>query len=110
MQGEAISNFGLILSYILLGAALLAALFVAVKGLTTNPKGAKVSLIFIVGFVLVFAISYGMADNEVLDAYKKFDITPSMSKFIGALINTMWISLILAGVSFVYAQIASFLK
>jgi len=51
-------NIGLIVTYTLLGIALLGAVWATVKGLLANPKGAKMALLGLVGVAVIIFLAY----------------------------------------------------
>lgn len=105
-----VANIGLYTSYVLLIIAILVVLFVAVKGLSSNPKGAITVGLAIVVFGILFAISYGMASDVVTPKFKSKGIDADMSQLVGAFVNMMWFSLGLGVLSIVYSQAKSLIK
>ncbi|MDR1950846.1 MAG: hypothetical protein LBP96_01295 [Bacteroidales bacterium] len=57
-------NIGLILTYILFGIAALGAVISGVRGLMTNPKGAKTALFGVAGVAVIILISMGLSSGS----------------------------------------------
>ena len=97
------------LSYILLIAAILAALGGAVMQAVMNPKNIKGAAIGIGGLILILAISYGLADGTV-EPYYQSSVTESVSKLSGMGLYALYILFVLAVLSIVYASVSRLLK
>ena len=79
----AASGFGLSLSYILMGIAILGALVSSGLFIKNNPKNAKKLLMVLGALVVVCGLSYAISDGVVLDEYADYDVTTvSKSKLI----------------------------
>lgn len=105
-----VANIGLYTSYVLLGIAILVVLFVAVKGLSSNPKGAITIGLAIVAFGILYGISYGMADDVVTAKFKSKGVDANMSQMIGSFVNMMWFSLGLGILAIAFSQVKSLFK
>lgn len=82
MQG---SSIGLILSYILMGIAVVGALLASVVNVIQNPKLGIKTAIGIIAIVAIFFIGYAISRGEVTDAYISFGVdTASASKYVDA--------------------------
>lgn len=66
--------------YALFAVGAIAAIIFPLITMAKNPKGAKSALIGVGALVLVFAISYALADDTMTAKYAKFISTPEASK------------------------------
>ena len=80
---ENIINIGIILTYVMIGFAALAALSFGIKKILSNTKNAKKTLYTILGLVVVCIASYVFASDEVLQSYEKYKISSADSKNVG---------------------------
>ena len=111
--GEAVENgamnFMFIITYLLLGIAVLFSLVFALKNLFSNPEGLKKSLFIIIGFALVVILSYALsngADGTVeAMASRIVATTESVVKNIGAGLNVFFILVIIAVVAMAWGGI-----
>ena len=106
--GAAVGSF-LGLSYILLILAIVAALGGSVMQAIMNPGKLKGSLIGLGGMILVFVISYVLADATV-EPYYASDITETASKLSGAGLYAFYILFVLAVLSIASSSITRFIK
>jgi len=97
------------LSYILLILAIVAALGGSVMQAIMNPGKLKGSLIGLGGMILVFLISYVLADATV-EPYYASDITESASKLSGAGLYAFYILFVLAVLSIASSSLTRFIK
>jgi len=56
-------DIGIIATYALLGVALFGAVLSAIRGLFTNPKGAKMALFGLVGIAIVVGAAFGLSSG-----------------------------------------------
>ena len=78
------ANYGIILTYILLAAAAIAAIAFPVKHLIANPKKAKqVGMAIGALFAVYTYYAYLLASDEVTEHYAKFNVTETQSKQVG---------------------------
>ncbi|PKA97617.1 hypothetical protein B0O79_1284 [Flavobacteriaceae bacterium MAR_2009_75] len=93
-------NTMFLITYILLGIAIVFSLVFALKNLFSNPANLKKSLFVIVGFLLVVGIGFVMADGTDVSIEEMADrgITTDEStvKQIGAGINVFFILTLIA--------------
>ena len=80
---ESLINIGLILTYIMVAFAALAAIIFGIIKMIKNTNNAKKTLYTLTGLIIAFIIAYLLASDEVLDSYKKYNITASTSKQVG---------------------------
>lgn len=81
------TDIGLRLGYILLALGVVVALAFSVMTVAMDVKAAMKTIIGIAVLLVIFVFSYSMAGNEVPPEYLRYNITPSVSKLIGAFIN-----------------------
>ena len=77
---ESLINIGLILTYLMVGFAALAAIGFGVKKMLNNNDNTKKTLYTIAYLAIVLLLSYLIASNEILHSFEKYDITHSTSK------------------------------
>lgn len=98
--GNGALNFMFIITYVLLGIAILFSLLFALKNLFSNPASLKKTLFVIVGFLLVVAIAYVLsdgADGTVEEmASRGVATTESTVKKIGMGLNVFFILTLIA--------------
>jgi hypothetical protein len=110
-RGEDFTSTVLTWAYILLAFTALITLVFPIIYLIMNPKNGKSIFIGILGFAVLFLISYyvlasGSTQGEV---YETFSITEGTSRFIGAMLNMTYIlggiailSIIISGISSIF--------
>ena len=91
-------NFMFIITYILLGIAVVVAVVYTLKNLFSTPENLKKAIVALVGFALVVIISYFLSNGEDLDPQFLTDMnaTTSTVKNIGTGIYTFLILAIVA--------------
>ncbi len=98
-------------SYILIGIAVLLIIIFPIVYFIRNPKSALQFLGVIVVFAILYGISYMFASGSIDGTiYEKFDITESVSRFIGSCIITTYIFAGLAVLSIVVFGIINAFK
>ena len=102
-------DYVLYFTYLLFGLGLLVALFGAVVGILSKPSSLKGSLIGIAAMLVVFIISYVMADGEILKDYPE-TTTETSSKWSGAGLCMFYILFVGAGGSIVVTSIMGLIK
>lgn len=101
-----IVNFGLILSYIMIGIAILAAIIFPVVFLVQDPLKAKGSLLGMLGLAVLFVISYFISGNELYTGLE----SPFVSKLVGGGIIMFYLMFVIAILAAIYAEIARIFK
>lgn len=111
-RGEEFTSTVLTWAYILLGFTALITLVFPIVYLIMNPKNGKSIFIGILGFAVLFLISYyGLASGNIQgDVYETFSITENTSRFIGAMLNMTYILGGLAILSIIFSGISSIFK
>ena len=97
------------LSYILLFAAIIAALAGTVAQFLMNPARIKGAVIGIGGVAIILIISYVMADGTV-EPYYQAGVTETESKMSGMGLYALYILFVLAVVSIVYSSVSRMFK
>ena len=94
-------------SYIYFGLGLIVTLGGAVVGFMTNPGGIKEMVIGLVAMVVLFGISYGMADGSDYVKYEYANLSEAMSRFSGMLLYAIYIlfgvSILTVAASWIYS-------
>ena len=89
-----------IITYILLGIAVVASLLFALKNLFSNPKNVKKTLMIVGGFLLVVAIAYVLASGTDVSieemASRGIETSESTIKRIGMGLNVFFILTLIA--------------
>lgn len=85
------------------------ALILAAVGMVANPKGIKTTLLSLVGFGVLFGVSYVLSGNEVLKSYAE-GTTQSDSKLIGMGIIAMYILFLGSIGAVIYSAVSRMFK
>ena len=110
-NGESFTNVVLSWAYVLLILSAIVIIVFPIISILSNPKSGKTMLIGLLGFVVLFIISYSMASGSTEGAvYETFNISEVTSRFIGGMLNLTYILALLALVSIVYSGISNFFK
>jgi uncharacterized membrane protein YuzA (DUF378 family) len=84
-------NFMFVITYILLGIAVVTALLFTIKNLFSNPQGLKKTLFVLVGLAVVVGISYVLSSGtDVGESYKEM-ASEGTIKNIGMGLNVFFI-------------------
>lgn len=107
-QGENFTNTMLTWTYILFGLTAVFTIAFPVVYLIMNPRKGKSVFIGIVGFIVLYLISHGLASGDIAgNVYEKHNITETTSRFVGAMLNSTYILGALAVLSIIYSGISS---
>lgn len=100
---------GLVMMYVLLVIAIIAALFLAVKAIRNTAGKGKWTLLS-VGFLLVLiCIGYLMDNHQIKEAYLQYGISTSVkSGIIGGSLIATWIVLVIAVILSLYTAFTDF--
>lgn len=101
---------GLYTAYILVILGIVGIAFGFVMTAVTNPQSIIRTTIGVGVIVVIWFISYGMAGNEVLELYKKFEVDASLSKMIGGILILTYSLLILCFVGIILSEVRSALR
>lgn len=96
----------IIVAYALLGLAALAAIILPLINAIGNPRSLITGAIGLVVILIVFGIGYSVAGSEVTATYSKFGIDAGMSKYIGGIISTTYMLLVIAIIGIVFTEIS----
>lgn len=105
-------EYYMVWTYILLFIAAIGAVCSPIINIVSNPKGAVKTLIALVAFAVVIFIAYSVSDSTPLSipGYTGSDNVPSMIKFAGTGLITMYVMLAAAVASIFYIEIAKIFK
>jgi hypothetical protein len=104
-------NFGLVMLYVLLVLAVIAALMLSIKGLIINVKSAIMFGVGLGVMLLLVIIGYALDNHEVMKNYPNYGVsTETYSGIIGGSLIASWIILGGAVVLTLYAAISDFIK
>ena len=103
---ESLINIGIIVTYLMIGFAALAAIGFGIKRLMSNTKNAKKTLYTLGGLVAVILFSYLIASDEVLPSFEKYEITASTAKNVGMGLITFYVLAIGAIAAVLYAELS----
>ncbi len=107
------TNIFILWAYVLTGISVGLAVIFPVIQMITNPKNAKKGLLGIVALAVFVAIAYGVSSSEALGITNpdlmQFDV-PSILKYAGTMINSIYILAALAILSMIYTEVAKIFK
>ncbi|MCF8465413.1 MAG: hypothetical protein K9G41_11255 [Flavobacteriales bacterium] len=106
-MADFMTNYGIIICYILLAVAVLAAVVFPIIQLIQNPKGAKGALIGVGALVLVLGISYALSSDAVPG---NLEITPEGAKQVDTGLFAFYILSAVAVIALVYSEVAKLFK
>ena len=103
---EILINIGIILTYLMVGLAALSAIGFGIKNMIQKTGSAKKTLFTIGGLIAIIIIAYITASDEVLNEYKKYNITTSASKQVGMGLITFYILIFGAIAAVLYSELS----
>ncbi|NNE02174.1 MAG: hypothetical protein HKN52_03325 [Eudoraea sp.] len=103
-------NAMFMITYLLLGIAVVSSLVFTLMNLFSNPKGLKKTLFVIVGFLLVVGIAYVLSSGTDVSADYAAMSTESTVKRIGMGLNVFFILTVVAIVSIILPGINKLFK
>jgi pimeloyl-ACP methyl ester carboxylesterase len=105
-------NSLLVWAYVLVGLSMGAAVIFALVNMFKTKKNVINSLIALGAFVVLYAISYALADDTIQTnaAGELFDITAGTSKMSGMLLYSLYILLGASFLSLIYSEIRGAFK
>ena len=104
------TNYGIILTYILLAVAAITAIGFPIKHIITHPKKAKEVGVAIGGLFAVYLIATLLASDEVTEHYAKFGVTETISKQVGTGLFLLYILGAGAIITILYSEATKMLK
>lgn len=102
---ESLINIGIILTYLMVAFAALAAVGFGIKKMMQTTNTNK-TLYSIGGLLVIILISYLMSSDEVLGSYEKYEITASTVKRVGMGLTTFYLLAIGAIGAVLYAELS----
>jgi hypothetical protein len=108
-MSDALINTGLIVTYILLGIAALAAILFSIFHLVLNFKKAKTALFGILFLLVIFFIGYALATSEVYPNVA-VPVGAAASKIIGGGIITTMMLIGLAFIAAVFNEVSKLFR
>lgn len=109
--GEGFTSVVITWAYILLAITALVTIVFPIIYTISNPKSGKIILIGLIGFVLLYLVSHGLASGNIEgEVYQTFNISQATSRFIGAMLNMTYILAVLAVLSIIYSGISNLSK
>tara|TARA_B110000967_G_C18858111_1_gene548374 strand:+ start:862 stop:1191 length:330 start_codon:yes stop_codon:yes gene_type:complete len=105
-----ITNYGIVLTYILLGTAAFLALAFPIKQLISRPKQAKQIGMALGGLLVIYIIATLLASDEVTEHYAEFGVTQTISKQVGTGLFLFYILGAGAILSVIYSEVSKMLK
>ena len=109
-MGDFMANYGIILTYILLAIAAIAAIAFPIMNLIANPKKAKEIGFIFLALLGVYILATLLASDEVTKEYAKFNVTPSASKQVGTGLIVFYFLAAGALISAIYTELAKILN
>ncbi|MDG1848931.1 MAG: hypothetical protein P8I82_00360 [Flavobacteriales bacterium] len=109
-MGDFMANYGIILTYILIAAATIAAIAFPIKHLISHPKKAKQVGIGLGALLVIYIIAALSASDEVTEHFMKFDVTASQSKQVGTGLIVFYILAVGALLVTLYTEISKMLN
>tara|TARA_B110000438_G_scaffold290738_1_gene326846 strand:+ start:2617 stop:2946 length:330 start_codon:yes stop_codon:yes gene_type:complete len=104
------TNYGIILTYILLAVASITAIGFPIKYIISHPKKVKEVGIALGGLLAVYLIATLLASDEVTEHYTKFGVTETISKQVGTGLFLFYILGAGAIISILYSEVTKMLK
>ena len=104
------ANYGIILTYILLATAAIAAIAFPIMHLVANPKKAKQAGIGLAGLLVVYILAFLLASDEVTEHYSKFNVTDTQSKQVGTGLIVFYILAAGAVISALYTEVGKMIN
>ena len=103
---ESLINIGIILTYLMVAFATLAAIGFGIKKMMQKNNNAKKTLYSIGGLLIIMLISYIISSDKVLGSYEKYEITAATTKRVGMGLTTFYLLAIGAIGAVLYAELS----
>ena len=107
---DGLINFGLYLTYFLIGLAVVSVVILPMIKALDNTKTLVGTGIGLGVLLVLFGISYAISGNEVLSTYTAQNVGPGISKFVGGLLTTMYLLFAAAIVGILYTEVSKAFK
>jgi hypothetical protein len=101
---------GLYIAYVLFGVALITAIVLPLVNSLRNPNTLIKTGISVAILLVVFAISYGLADDKVNSIAAAYGQDGSSVRLVGAGLIMFYIVFILAAIGLIYSEVSKALK
>ncbi len=105
-----ISEYGLIIAYILTGLAALGAVVLPLIKSLDNPKSLVGSLVGVAFLAILFFVGYALAGADVKPFYMEFNVDESLSKVIGGVLTMFYLLLGLTFLAIIYSEVSKIFK
>lgn len=106
-MADLITNYGILVAYLLFGVAVLGAIGFPVLDVIKNPKGAKGALIGIGIIVVVFGLSYALGSEE---NPSKIEISGGTAKLVDTGLYSFYILSFVAIAATIYSEVSKIFK
>ena len=103
-------DIAILIAYGLLGLAALAAIVMPLINSVGNPKSLLKGLLGVVFILVLYGLAYAISGSEVTATYAKFGVDTGMSKFVGAMLITMYLLVVISLVGIFYTEISKIFK
>jgi len=103
-------NIGLMVTYALIGIAVISVIVLPLIKAMDNPKTLVGSAIGLGVLLVVFGIAYAISGNEVLPRYISQGVGSGISKFVGGLLTTMYLLFGAAIIGIIYTEVSKAFK
>lgn len=104
-SSNAIVDVMLWIAYIMIIVAALAAVVLSFLKTSGDKSGLVKSGIMLGAILVLFIIGYIFSGSEVTEVYQNFGVTEGRSKFIGGMLITTYLMIVIAVVGFIYSRI-----
>jgi len=92
------------MTYLVLGASVLITLVLSIKNIVSDPKKIKYLGKYVIGFLVIFAVSYFLASSDMA-AVGGVKVSPSTSKWVGTGLYAFYILTVVTFGSIIYAGV-----
>ena len=102
------TDFGLILTYLMIGIAVIACIVSPVLQMKNNPQKIKKMILPVISLFVILGLSLLVSSSEVLPNYTNSNgelISGSLSKFVGGCLITFYILSLIAIGAVIYSEL-----
>jgi len=92
------------MTYLVLVASVLITLVLSIKNIASDPKKIKYLGKYVIGFLVIFAVSYFLASSDMA-AVGGVKVSPSISKWVGTGLYAFYILTVVTFGSIIYAGV-----
>lgn len=97
-------DIGIYLTYFMVVVAIVGVMVFSLLNMIKQPKNNKKTLIYIGGLAIVLLLGFIFASSEILPEYKKYEITSSLAKNVGAGLNAFYFLSVCAVLAVLYTE------